>query len=229
MSRGGSREWTSQTAVEGDGILRRAMASSLVLAPSVSMRWACRAFACSRAFASSAAAGAVKSPSESGLRYEVIERAGSRVGLITLSRRPVNALGGGLVAAFENVLGRIEASIDTPAGGESAPAVDGPPRCVVVASEVPGVFCAGADLKERKSMTESETTAFVSRLRALMQRIADLRVPTLAAVDGAALGGGLELAMACDIRVVGERARLALPECKLGIIPGAGGTQRMQR
>ena len=185
--------------------------------------------ACARALSSSSTAA---SADAAGLRYELVDRgdAAARVGLITLSRRPVNALGSALVAAFEEALGRIEGATCAAGrapGGGAAPA--DAPRCVVVASEVPGVFCAGADLKERRSMTESETAAFVSRLRALMQRIAELRVPTLAAVDGAALGGGLELAMACDVRVVSERAMLALPECRLGIIPGAGGTQRMQR
>eukprot|EP00904_Undaria_pinnatifida_P006740 jgi/Undpi1/3196/HiC_scaffold_15.g06570.m1 len=102
-------------------------------------------------------------------------------------------------------------------------------RAVVVSSGVPGVFCAGADLKERTSMSQTETELFVERLRALMTKIAAVPVPTIAAVEGAAYGGGLELMLACDLRVVGEKATMGLTETSLGIIPGAGGTQRLPR
>ncbi|NWI30435.1 ECHD2 protein, partial [Sula dactylatra] len=74
-------------------------------------------------------------------------------------------------------------------------------RVVVFKSEVKGVFCAGADLKERAKMDDAEVGHFVKRLRNLMDEIAALPVPTIAAIDGYALGGGLELALACDLRV----------------------------
>lgn len=102
-------------------------------------------------------------------------------------------------------------------------------RCVVVCSAVPGIFCAGADLKERASMTHEEAGRFVSDLRAALAALEDLPMPTVAAVDGFALGGGAELALACDVRVCGLDAQFAFPETRLGIIPGAGGTQRLPR
>ncbi|RMC08690.1 hypothetical protein DUI87_14938 [Hirundo rustica rustica] len=84
-------------------------------------------------------------------------------------------------------------------------------RVVVFKSQVKGVFCAGADLKERAKMDDAEVGQFVKRLRNLMDEIAALPVPTIAAIDGYALGGGLELALACDLRVAGGTQRL--PRC----------------
>ncbi|XP_066113607.1 methylglutaconyl-CoA hydratase, mitochondrial isoform X4 [Saccopteryx bilineata] len=95
-------------------------------------------------------------------------------------------------------------------------------RTVILRSEVPGIFCAGADLKERVKMNPSEVGPFVSKLRAVISEIANLPVPTIAALDGLALGGGLELALACDIRVAASSAKMGLVETKLAIIPGAG-------
>jgi methylglutaconyl-CoA hydratase len=102
-------------------------------------------------------------------------------------------------------------------------------RAVVIAASGDRAFCAGADLKERADMSEPEVRAFVARLQALMNTIEALRVPVLAAIQGAALGGGLELALACDLRYAARSATLGLPEVRLGIIPGAGGTQRLPR
>ncbi|GFR40227.1 hypothetical protein Agub_g795 [Astrephomene gubernaculifera] len=102
-------------------------------------------------------------------------------------------------------------------------------RCVIVRSVVPGVFCSGADLKERATMSQSEAAEFVSRIRRTFTELQDLPMPTVAVVEGLALGGGAELALACDLRVVGAGASLAFPETQLGIIPGAGGTQRLPR
>ncbi|XP_058157412.1 methylglutaconyl-CoA hydratase, mitochondrial isoform X3 [Dasypus novemcinctus] len=87
----------------------------------------------------------------------------------------------------------------------------------------------GADLKERVKMHPSEVGPFVSKTRAVINEIANLPVPTIAAIDGLALGGGLELALACDIRVAASSAKMGLVETKLAIIPGAGGTQRLPR
>ncbi|XP_024210222.2 methylglutaconyl-CoA hydratase, mitochondrial-like [Pan troglodytes] len=102
-------------------------------------------------------------------------------------------------------------------------------RTIIIRSEVPGIFCAGADLKERAKMSSSEVGLFVSKVRAVINDIANLPVPTIAAIDGLVLGGGLELALACDIRVAASSAKMGLVETKLAIIPGGGGTQRLPR
>jgi len=102
-------------------------------------------------------------------------------------------------------------------------------RVVIVRSEVPGVFCAGADLKERLTMTQEEAGAFVSSIRRMTMDIEDLPMPVIAAIDGAALGGGLELALACDLRTAADSAKVGLVETRLAIIPGGGGTQRLPR
>ncbi|XP_053500831.1 methylglutaconyl-CoA hydratase, mitochondrial [Ictalurus furcatus] len=102
-------------------------------------------------------------------------------------------------------------------------------RSVILYSMVPEVFCAGADLKERAKMHQSEVGPFVSKARALITELGNLPMPTIAAIDGAALGGGLEMALACDIRIAATSAKMGLVETKLAIIPGAGGTQRLPR
>ncbi|MBW0501165.1 hypothetical protein O181_040880 [Austropuccinia psidii MF-1] len=103
-------------------------------------------------------------------------------------------------------------------------------RVLVVGSSVPGSFCAGADLKERQGMSPIQISRFLHDLRSALHDLETLPMPTIAAIDGPALGGGLELALACDLRVGGPHAtKIGLTETKLGIIPGAGGTQRTTR
>lgn len=102
-------------------------------------------------------------------------------------------------------------------------------RVLIVKSKVEKVFCAGADLKERAGMPDDQVGEFVSKLRNAFTALADVPFPTIAAIEGVALGGGLELALACDLRVAGAKALLGLPETALAIIPGAGGTQRLSR
>ncbi|KCV68823.1 methylglutaconyl-CoA hydratase [Fonticula alba] len=102
-------------------------------------------------------------------------------------------------------------------------------RVLILRSHVPGAFCAGADLKERATMPAHEVSDFVHGIRSLFNDIENLPFPTIASLDGAAFGGGLEMALACDFRTAGAGARLALSETKLAIIPGAGGTQRLPR
>ncbi|XP_048207289.1 enoyl-CoA hydratase domain-containing protein 2, mitochondrial isoform X2 [Perognathus longimembris pacificus] len=101
-------------------------------------------------------------------------------------------------------------------------------RVLLFRSGVKGVFCAGADLKEREQMSPMEVGVFVRRLRGLMNEIA-FPAPTIAAMDGFALGGGLELALACDLRVAASSAVMGLIETTRGLLPGAGGTQRLPR
>ncbi|KAI9490616.1 ClpP/crotonase-like domain-containing protein [Zychaea mexicana] len=103
------------------------------------------------------------------------------------------------------------------------------PRVLIIQSLVDRVFCAGADLKERATMSPSQVTQFLYNLRQAYRELETLPIPTIAAIDGAALGGGLEMALSCDMRVAGPGAKIGLPETKLAIIPGAGGTQRLPR
>lgn len=102
-------------------------------------------------------------------------------------------------------------------------------RCIVVTGAGDKAFCAGADLKERARMNDGEVHAFHEGLRSAFRGIEEAPQPFVAALNGAALGGGLELALACDLRVASESAQLGLPEVSLGIIPGGGGTQRLAR
>ena len=127
---------------------------------------------------------------------------------------------------------------------------------LIVRSSTVGSFCAGADLVERATMSKAQVDKFLIDLRRALGTLENLPVPTIAAIDGPALGGGLEMGLACDLRVAGafslcfglpvpcmrmsesERTRayaghavtkIGLPETRLGIIPGAGGTQRLTR
>ena len=95
-------------------------------------------------------------------------------------------------------------------------------------------FCAGADLKEMRARFDASdgpnrTYAYVATIQRLLARIETLPQVTLAEIGGAALGGGFELALACDLRIAAAEAKVGLPEVKLGLIPGAGGTQRLTR
>ena len=102
-------------------------------------------------------------------------------------------------------------------------------KVIVVASAIDGFFAAGADIKHMSSVDPASFRAYGDALRGAVERLAALPVVSVAAIDGLALGGGLELAMACTLRVAAKGARLGLPEVKLGLIPGAGGTQRLPR
>jgi enoyl-CoA hydratase/carnithine racemase len=90
-------------------------------------------------------------------------------------------------------------------------------------------FCAGADLKERQGMTREQVREMLGLYRSELAWLASSDFPSVAAINGVALGGGLELALACDLRTMAEPATLGLPETSLAIIPGAGGTQRLPR
>ncbi len=125
-----------------------------------------------------------------------------------------NTLTRALVAAFRAELARVEA---------------GGPRAVVITGEGDQAFCAGADLKERRLMSAEDVRIFLDELRRLTLGMERQRAVFVAALEGPAFGGGTELALACDLRVASEAATFALTEVTLGIIPGAGGTQRLPR
>ncbi|MBN2569471.1 MAG: enoyl-CoA hydratase/isomerase family protein [Deltaproteobacteria bacterium] len=90
-------------------------------------------------------------------------------------------------------------------------------------------FSAGADLKERKALTETEVRRFINTIRNTFTMVEEVQIPVIAAINGYAFGGGLELALACDIRIASRTAIMGLTETSLAIIPGAGGTQRLPR
>jgi enoyl-CoA hydratase/carnithine racemase len=102
-------------------------------------------------------------------------------------------------------------------------------RVVIITGAGEKAFCAGADLKERAKLSELQVKQFILTIRDLFTSIESLNKPVIAAVNGIALGGGTELALACDIRIASMNASMGLTETRLAIIPGAGGTQRLPR
>ncbi len=145
----------------------------------------------------------------------VLERRGS-VAILRLDRpERMNALS----RATLHAIGRI--------GGELAG--DDSVRAVVVTGSGEKAFCAGADLKERKGMDDDAVREQLGLYRSELGWLDASPVPVVAAINGVAFGGGLELALLCDLRVAAAGAKLGLPETSLGIIPGAGGTQRLPR
>ena len=135
---------------------------------------------------------------------------------ITVARpEKLNALNSEVVAGLES-------AISDAAGDASL-------RCVIVTGAGEKAFIAGADIGELAKLTPIEGREHARRGQAVLDRLERLPVPTIAAINGFAYGGGLELAMACTLRVASENARMGLPETSLGIIPGYGGTQRMAR
>jgi enoyl-CoA hydratase/carnithine racemase len=102
-------------------------------------------------------------------------------------------------------------------------------RVLILTATGDKAFCAGADLKERKTYSEEKTRTFVKSIGALTAELGRLPMPTLCAINGHAFGGGCELALACDLRVMATGFQIGLTETALAIIPGAGGTQRLPR
>jgi enoyl-CoA hydratase/carnithine racemase len=136
------------------------------------------------------------------------------VATIRLDRPPMNALSRAVQESLR------EAALDLGRRSEI--------RAVVLYGG-PKVFAAGADIKEMAEMTAADMAFAAIRLQECFREVARIPKPVIAAVTGYALGGGLELALCADIRILGESARVGQPEIQLGIIPGAGGTQRLPR
>ena len=145
------------------------------------------------------------------------ERVGA-VGVLTLNRpKALNSMTVGMLETMGSILDEIESDPDT--------------RVLVLTGTGERAFCVGADLKSRGSDFEAGLIHDPLGLlvRSVFGRLEDLHVPVIVAIRGYALGGGLELALAGDLRVAGEGARLGFPEAKVGSLPGAGGTQRATR
>ena len=141
------------------------------------------------------------------------------VDILTLNRpEALNALSFAVLREIEARVAEVERRID-----------EGEVRALLVAGAGDRAFCAGADVKELMGRTPLEHRRGLRFGQALFERIADLPIPSIALVDGYALGGGLELAMACTFRLATAAARMGLPEIKLGLVPGYGGTQRLPR
>ncbi|MGD8297556.1 MAG: enoyl-CoA hydratase-related protein, partial [Desulfobacterales bacterium] len=102
-------------------------------------------------------------------------------------------------------------------------------RVVIITGSGEKAFCAGADLKERATLQPEQVKEYIFTIRNLFTAIEQLNKPVIAAVNGIALGGGTELALASDIRIAASNASMGLTETRLAIIPGAGGTQRLPR
>lgn len=151
-------------------------------------------------------------------RSETLLKTVDQDGICTLTiNRPeaMNSLNGELVQALREQFYQLR--------------FDDSVRVVVVCGGEGPAFCAGADLKERRQMSEADVHQRIDDYRIAFDLIASLPKPTICAIDGYAFGGGLELALACDLRVVAADTRIGLTEVQLGIIPGAGGTQRLTR
>ena len=140
-----------------------------------------------------------------------------QVAHLELANPPMNLITDEVLRELDAALATLEA------------AAPGDVRAVVVSGAGERAFSAGSDVHGFESHTGPAGRPHFTREEAAMSRLASLPMPTIAAIEGNALGGGLELALACDIRVASEQAKLGLPEVRLAVTPGAGGTQRLPR
>ena len=136
--------------------------------------------------------------------------------IVTLTNPPLNVLHPRMVAELDACFTRLATDADV--------------VVAIVTGQGERAFCAGFDIKEFPSLMAPGAAERLTRaLHASLHKLAHLGKPTIAAVNGLALGGGLELSMACDLRIVAANAQMGQPEIKLGLLPGAGGTQRLPR
>jgi enoyl-CoA hydratase len=143
------------------------------------------------------------------------ERRDGGIAIITIDRPKVNALN-------RAVLADLRAAFDEAEAGDGL-------RAIVLHGAGDKAFVAGADIAEMQAMSVLEAEAFSAAGQAALDRVSACKVPVIAAIQGFALGGGCELAMACDVVIAGPKAVFGQPEVKLGVIPGFGGTQRLVR
>lgn len=136
------------------------------------------------------------------------------VASLVLAHPPVNALSTAVLAELDLALGELEHDAEA--------------RCLIVSADGPQ-FSAGADLKELATLDASAAPEVVKRGQTVLQKLAELPIPSVAAVHGLAVGGGLELALACDFRIADDSAKFGAPEVQHGLMPAWGGTQRLSR
>ena len=134
--------------------------------------------------------------------------------LVSFNRPPVNALSTDFINTLSSIFQKINKNDNCK---------------IVIINSLTNNFCAGADLKERKIMSLEGADNALDNLNDCFNLIENCRVPTIAAINGYCLGGGAELALCCDFRILEESAIIGFPEVGIGIIPGAGGTQRLSR
>jgi enoyl-CoA hydratase len=135
------------------------------------------------------------------------------VARIELDNQPLNLVTGAMMERLDAVLDEL--------------ARDREVRAVVLTGAGTRAFCAGSDVKEFEGLAGRVAQGKLLYEKYVYRKLAELPVPTIAAIEGDALGGGLELALCCDLRIASARARLGMPEVRLGVIPGSGGTQRL--
>ena len=140
----------------------------------------------------------------------------NRAAILTLNRPEVmNCLNFELLYALRDAIDSLQYRTDI--------------RTVIITGKGDKSFCAGADLKERAGLTPDQVKKFILTIRNLLTSLQNLPMPVISAVNGTALGGGTEVALASDIRIASETASMGLTETRLAIIPGGGGTQRLPR
>lgn len=138
------------------------------------------------------------------------------IGILTINRESaLNALNEPVIHELNEFLNHVDA--------------DKSLKVLVITGAGPKAFVAGADIKSMQGFTEAQALEMTIRGQKVFQRIENLRIPSIAAVNGFALGGGFELALSCDFIIASENAKFGLPEVGLGLIPGYGGTQRLSR
>jgi enoyl-CoA hydratase len=154
------------------------------------------------------------------MEYEnlILDKKENGIWVVTLNRpNAMNALNGAMLADLDHFFSQVS---EKPWSEVKA---------IVMTGSGDKAFVAGADIKEMSGLKETEACQFSERGQSVLRKIEALRIPVIAAVNGFALGGGLELALACDFIYASENAKMGLPEVTLGLIPGFGGTVRLSR
>ncbi|WP_404332693.1 enoyl-CoA hydratase [Mesobacillus maritimus] len=153
---------------------------------------------------------------ETVIKTVLVEKRDDGIAIVTLNRpEAANALSKRMLVDFQDALSKLKNDSDV--------------RVVILTGSGEKAFCAGADLKERRDMTDAEAKQTVRLIGSTINEVDAMPQPVIAALNGVAFGGGLELALACDLRVGALEANVGLTETSLAIIPGAGGTQRLPR